>query len=265
MQLTKHHGLGNDFLVLVDPGAAGRFDAALAVALCDRRTGVGADGLLRAVPGGPGGAEVTMVLLNADGSRAEMSGNGIRCLVQAVVDAGLAGPGEVRVATDAGLRIVTDLGRPGEPTRSLRVDMGVAKVDGDEDRWPGQGIGRGLAVDVGNPHVVLEALDEGLDVATIGARLDAQADGGTNVELVRPGAAADVVDMEVFERGVGVTLACGTGACAAAVAAARWGWTGPRTTVRMPGGEVVVELGDDGGVLLTGPATFVARVEVPGI
>src|SRR4051812_42870922 len=109
MRLTKHHGLGNDFLVLLDLAGHQSVAAADAVALCDRRTGIGADGLIR-VSAGTAGADVTMVLLNADGSEAEMSGNGIRCLAQAVFQAQLA-PGPVlRVATAAGLRTVTQLG-----------------------------------------------------------------------------------------------------------------------------------------------------------
>src|SRR6186997_2153257 len=105
MRLTKHHGLGNDFLVLLDLTGTQPISAELAVALCDRRTGVGADGLLR-VSAGTDGADVTMELRNADGSRAEMSGNGIRCLAQAVFQAGLVAPPVLRVATDAGLRTV---------------------------------------------------------------------------------------------------------------------------------------------------------------
>ena len=102
MQLTKHHGLGNDFLVLLDLDGARPVSPAEVAALCHRRTGLGADGLLRATSG-TAGAQVTMELLNADGSTAEMSGNGIRCLAQAMFQAGLAEPPVLTVATDAGL------------------------------------------------------------------------------------------------------------------------------------------------------------------
>src|SRR5687768_6362973 len=108
MRLTKHHGLGNDFLVLLDLDGTRPVSPEDAVALCDRRTGIGADGLLRATRG-TDGADITMELLNADGSLAEMSGNGIRCLAQAVFQAGLATPPVLTVATDAGLRTVTVL------------------------------------------------------------------------------------------------------------------------------------------------------------
>src|SRR3546814_14956418 len=114
MRLTKHHGLGNDFLVLLDLDGIRPVSPQDAVALCDRRRGIGADGLMRVTAGtdGADGADVTMRLLNADGSVAEMSGNGIRCLAQAVFQAGLATPPVLRVATDAGLRTVTVLARP---------------------------------------------------------------------------------------------------------------------------------------------------------
>src|SRR3954471_22162805 len=105
MRLTKHHGLGNDFLVLADPSGIRPITAELARAVCDRRRGVGADGLLRLSPG-TNGAQLTMELRNADGSRAEMSGNGISCLAQAAVVAGLASDPSVTVSTDAGLRTV---------------------------------------------------------------------------------------------------------------------------------------------------------------
>src|SRR5688500_9895623 len=110
MRFTKHHGLGNDFLVLLDPDGIHPMSPEQAVALCARRSGIGGDGLLR-VSAGTGGADVTMELLNAAGTRAEMSGNGIRCLAQAVYQAGLARPPALHVATDAGLRTVRVLSR----------------------------------------------------------------------------------------------------------------------------------------------------------
>src|SRR6188472_1682851 len=105
MRLTKHHGLGNDFLVLLDHDGTRPVSPADAAALCDRRTGIGADGFMRATPGG-GGAQIDMELLNADGSSAEMSGNGIRCLGQAVFLAKMAPPPALTVSTDAGFRTV---------------------------------------------------------------------------------------------------------------------------------------------------------------
>jgi diaminopimelate epimerase len=262
MRLTKHHGLGNDFLVLLDLAGDQPVDPADAVALCDRRSGIGADGLLLATAG-TDGAELTMVLLNADGSRAEMSGNGIRCLVQAALQAGaVAGP-VVTVRTDAGLRTVTVVDSSSPRDHRMSVEMGGAKVLGPEPQWVGDGVARAVRVDVGNPHLVLEwtggALPTGADLVAIGARIDGAVPGGANVELITAG--RDGIDMVVYERGVGPTLACGTGACAVAAAAHEWGLAGDRAEVRMPGGAVDIELGDP--VLLTGDTTSVASLDAP--
>jgi diaminopimelate epimerase len=264
MRLTKHHGLGNDFLVLLDLAGARAVTADDAVALCHRHTGVGADGLL---VGGPprDGAELSMVLLNADGSRAEMSGNGIRCLVQAALQAGIVGGPEVRVATDAGVRAVTVIEQESPRTHRLSVDMGPAKVGEERPAWEGHGVTRALEVDLGNPHVVLhwggDDLPDRDELIAIGSRIDAATPGGANVEIVREAADGAFLDMVVFERGVGPTLACGTGACATAVAAQRWGLTGRRAVVHMPGGSVEVVVDDP--VLLVGDTTSVASLEVP--
>ena len=264
MRLTKHHGLGNDFLVLLDLDGIHPVSPDQAAALCDRRTGIGADGLLRATAG-TGGADVTMQLLNADGSTAEMSGNGIRCLAQAVFQAGLARPPVLRVATDAGPRTVRVLARLGSATHRMSAEMGQAKVVGDEPEWVEGDVLRAVRVDVGNPHVVLHwgaaelpARDE---LVAIGARIDGATPGGANVEVIVPSAAAGALDMVVYERGVGPTLACGTGACAVVAAAAEWELCGPTATVHMPGGPAEVTLGDP--VLLTGDTTSVAILDTP--
>ena len=253
LTLTKHHGLGNDFLVLLDghPAASPLDVAALARAACDRRRGIGADGLIVASPAGDDPeADVVMELRNADGGRAEMSGNGIRCLAQAVLDAGLAAGPELRVRTDAGVRhlSVAPEMRPG--LRQVTVDMGPATVTVGE---PGR-----ASVDMGNPHLVLMVRDlADVDLDELGRRHP-----DVNVEVVAPGPQADSLDMLVHERGVGVTEACGTGSCAAAAAARVWGLVGDRVLVQNPGGPVTVDLKAD-TVLLTGPAQYVGRVELP--
>lgn len=237
LTLTKLHALGNDFLVLLDPDRAHVVDATLARALCDRSRGVGADGLIRATVQMDGSA--TMELYNADGSRAEMSGNGISCLAQALSDAGLVEAGPIAITTDAGLRTVRL--EKGQAT----VDMGhvVLKEEGD-----------GFLVDVGNPHLVLR--DEGQDLEQLGL---AHAD--LNVELVLPTGGGEIA-MRVHERGVGITDACGTGAVASAAAGREWGINGDRTVVRQPGGHAVVDLSGPTATLSV-PVTHVARVEVP--
>lgn len=264
MRLTKHHGLGNDFLVLLDLDGTQAVSAADAVALCHRHTGIGADGLLVAGPPRDGAA-LSMLLLNADGSRAEMSGNGIRCLVQAALQAGVVTGPEVAVATDAGRRTVTVVEQKDARTHRLSVDMGPAKVGEERPAWVGGSVTRALEVDLGNPHVVLHWGDEQLpdrdELIAIGSRIDAATPGGANVEIVREAADGAFLDMVVFERGVGPTLACGTGACATAVAAQRWGLAGHRSAVHMPGGTVEVVVDDP--VLLVGDAVSIGAVEVP--
>jgi diaminopimelate epimerase len=237
--LTKHHGLGNDFLVLLDTGDRYGSDAGeLALALCDRHRGIGADGLIRLGP------DRRMHLHNADGSRAEMSGNGIRCLAQAMVDSDLYPGPEFEIQTDSGPRWVAigDADPPG--LRMVTVDMGPARVISSH---------RGRAeVDTGNPHLVL--LDEDQDLVELG-----QQHPDLNVELIR--VEGFDVTMRVHERGVGLTQACGTGSCASAAAAHEWGLVGTSMTVHNPGGDVLVELKPE-TVLLTGPAQFIGRIEV---
>lgn len=262
MRLTKHHGLGNDFLVVLDLDGIHPVSPEQAVALCDRHTGIGADGILR-VTAGHGEADVTMRLLNADGSVAEMSGNGIRCLAQAVFQAGLAAPPVLRVATDAGLRTVTVVERTGPRTHRMSVEMGQAKVGEEQPEWVTGDVLRAVHVDVGNPHLVLHwggAELPGTDeLIALGARIDGSTPGGTNVEVIQP--VPDGLDMVVYERGVGPTQACGTGACAVVAAAREWELTGETATVHMPGGPVDIALGDP--VLLTGDATSIAIFDTP--
>jgi len=262
MKLTKHHGLGNDFLVLLDLDGRHPIDEEIAVAICDRHRGVGADGLIRVTAGD--GGRVRMELRNEDGSRAEMSGNGISCLAQAVVRAGLATGGVVEVDTDAGPRTVTVVEAEAPHRHRMRVAMGTPRIEGDRPEWTDERILRAVAVDMGNPHVVLHVADpdDVPDLVEVGERIDGATAGGTNVELVLPGGPGEV-RMLVFERGVGPTLACGTGAVAVAAAARAWELAPATTTVHQPGGPALVELADDGPAHLTVPVVAIAVVEWP--
>lgn len=259
LTLTKHHGLGNDFLVLLDLDERTPVDAAMARALCDRHTGIGADGIMRVTPG-THGADVTMQLRNADGGEAELSGNGLRCLGQAVVDARVAPGPFVTVATAAGVRRLEV--RPGDLPRTavVSVEMGKAELGPDQPQnFPDR---KARTVDMGNPHLVLIGPDPaGVDVAGLGAQLEKVHAGGINVEFVKVGPGLDELTMRVWERGVGETLACGTGACAAAAAAHAWGLVGERVTVVQPGGAAAVEVRPD-GLVLRGPTQRIARIEV---
>lgn len=262
--LAKHHGLGNDFLVWLtdDATLSGVGDlGALARRLCERHRGLGADGLLVGTPGGEDSADVSMVLRNADGSAAEMSGNGIRCLVHAVLRSQEreSASGTLAVATDAGLRTV-EFGpeREGRPdTIWASVDMGAVTV-ADADAEPSAE--RAVRAIVGNPHLVLLDRERRLDLASTGA-----AHPDVNVEIIRAVGHDGRIGMDVWERGVGYTLACGTGAVAAAVAAQRWGLGGARSTVVMAGGEAEVALSPTATgstTTLAGPSQWIADVEV---
>lgn len=262
--LTKHHGLGNDFLIAIEPNAElGPDDA---VRWCDRRTGIGADGLIAAMPAGEDPSSWTMTLWNADGSRAELSGNGLRCLGQALVlaDDGGGSSRSFTIHTDAGPRPLEVFPDRSSDTDEVTVAMGVpASGPPAFDGWPALGVDvrRQLGVDVGNPHLValVERLGD-IDLATVGPAVEAHYEGGMNVELI------EIIDrssirLRVWERGAGLTEACGTGACAAAYAARSWDRVDGRVDVEMPGGSAVVAT-DGGQLSLTGPATFVAVVEV---
>jgi diaminopimelate epimerase len=283
MRLTKHQGLGNDFLVLLDDDGSHALAADEVRALCDRHRGVGADGLIRATRPGDAvnvGIVAIMELTNADGSRAEMSGNGIRCLAQALVVAGWAPGPALPISTDAGLRTVTVHGQIDAVTQVSSVDMGPARVVGDAPEWAGGPFRRALLVDVGNPHLVLELAPGHGDAARadtdevrlveLGERVNAKLPEGANVHLLAPdgddgrggGGGRGGIVIRTYERGVGPTQACGTGACASAAAAHAWGLAGERVPVLQPGGSAEVTLGGR-SVVLRGPATLVAAVEVP--
>ena len=269
VMLRKLHGWGNNFLVALDadqpdgpldPGSV----AAAAPLLCDRRRGVGADGLIHGTAGGPGAA-VTMALHNADGGRAEMSGNGIRCLAHAVVWSAGQWADTVVIDTDVGRRTLRlSGGSVGEPVPTevvVEVPMGVVAPGPDDSRVADLLEGsRYLTRDVGNPHLVLEVPDPAAVVlGEVGPLLEAAFPAGVNVEVVAVRGGA--VDLCVWERGVGLTEACGTGACAAAHAARAWGLVGDSVAVRMPGGEALVRLDGDEATLV-GPSVAIATVEV---
>jgi len=276
LAVTKLHGLGNDFLVVLDDGhtgpGVGRLDADLARRLCDRHLGIGADGFIvgtrlpvggrGATGAGTGQAQLRFQLWNADGGEAEMSGNGIRCLSHAALDAAwVAEHVPFAVMTPAGRREVT-IRRGSDPGSTWgSVEMGEAKVRGEVDRC---NIGHGqLLVDVGNPHLVVLGPDPAtVDVGTLGPVLEATDPAGLNIEFVTLGPGPDEVTMRVWERGVGETEACGTGACAAAAALHYWGRVGAAVTVYQPGGAAVVELHPDGTVTLAGPSVHVASCRV---
>ena len=261
--LSKHEGLGNDFLIAVDPPRP--LAPADARSWCDRRRGVGADGLIE-LRSQPSESPFVMTLFNADGSKAEVSGNGLRCAAQALAaHLGLEAPSALDIDTDAGRRHVELLAIKG-PLADVRVDMGVAKPGPpDSTAWDGLQVvvHRQVGVDMGNPHLVALVDDpDKYDIAHVGATVEADYPAGLNVHLVSV-EADGTIELRVWERGAGVTEACGSGACAAGVAATRWGLVEGPVSVHMPGGAAAVEVVDD-NVLLSGPAAYIAQVVVDG-
>jgi diaminopimelate epimerase len=262
LELTKHHGLGNDFLVVFHPPVDDL--AALAQRLCDRRRGIGADGLL--VGESEPGYAARMTLFNSDGSRAEMSGNGIRCFAQALARR----RGDLLpqcILTDAGDRLVTLYATDDANVIEAAVDMGPVELIDEPADWHRVGTDPLRPVShlsVGNPHAVVGVEDiTVVDLLTIGEIVP-----HVNLELVELGPEPYAITMRVHERGAGITEACGTGACASAWAAMSWGLLDPdlgEITVHMDGGDAKVRLHDpkNGHVTLVGPAVFVASITVP--
>ncbi len=272
MRLLKHHGLGNDFLIaLEEVNGPLHGDATLARAVCDRRRGLGADGFIigarpAAYSGDDRPIDVVMHLWNADGSRAEMSGNGIRCLGQALAMARDDHEATYRVATDAGVRELVVHDDAGHRFATVSVTMGVL-ADGPvvpTSVVERLGADRLATADLGNPHIVVLVPDlSTVDLVGTGSWVESQFDAGINVEFIALGAEPDTLDLLVWERGAGVTEACGTGATAAATLAHRWGLVGREVRVSMPGGsaEVIVSAEPDGESILIGPSQHVATIE----
>ena len=262
---TKSHGAGNDFVLIADlDDRLWLLDAKLVAALCDRHQGVGADGLIRIAPSRA--AEFFMDYYNADGGVAEMCGNGIRCLAKYVADRGIATGETMRVDTRAGVKeLVLYRGADGLVDR-VRVDMGAPILE--RAGIPVGGIGDPLHVPVsvdgasydaaclsmGNPHAVI-FVDRlaGVPVESHGPAIERaeQFPAKTNVEFTEV-LSQDAVRVRVWERGVGETQACGTGACATAVAANLRGLTGREVAVHMPGGTLDISWTPE-TVFLTGP------------
>jgi diaminopimelate epimerase len=242
--VTKMHGARNDFVV-VDARIQPLNDPIeFARTVCDRHAGVGADGLLIVENAGP---FVSMRVINADGSEAEMCGNGVRCIAR-YLDERDEGADQT-ISTKAGLISTSVIVRG--PVYRVRVDMGIPRIMDLPLPWP-----HALAVDTGNPHVVLfvGSLDE-IDLAALGERMqsDPLFPNGVNVHLaaVRDPHAIDVAH---YERGAGLTMACGTGAVACAKAAIARGLAQDPVTVSVPGGDLLVEFAQTGSALMTGPA-----------
>jgi diaminopimelate epimerase len=250
----KYNGTGNDFVMIADLDGRYELDGELIAAICDRHRGVGADGLIRVTEADDG--DFFMDYYNADGNVSQMCGNGIRCLSKLVFERGFTDKRDLTISTRAGLKYVTLLVKDGV-VGAVTVDMGKPSfrrgdlpMQGDPDSSfvaePVELDGRsykGTAVSMGNPHLVLfvDVDPRDIDVAGIGSRLehDPRFPERTNVEFVAT--SGNGLSVRVWERGVGETMACGTGACASLVAAHMAGLVPARADVTFPGGTLDID------------------------
>jgi diaminopimelate epimerase len=268
----KYEGLGNDFVV-VDADRADALSVERARELCDRRLGIGADGVLLVLPGTTPGADGRMVVINADGSIPEMCGNGLRCVALHVARARGLAEGTLTFDTDAGTKrcAIDDRGFRGLVT----VDMGVVRWTGDVSidlHEPLVGGRRGSAEagqddvwelalgDAGNPHAITRRPASLEEIRRVGPRVEKHPrfPSGTNVEFAVVRSPTEI-DLVVWERGVGITQACGTGACATVAVAVAKGWSPADTDVdvTLPGGVLHIRIDGRGHAIMRGPARHV--------
>ena len=269
---TKMHGIGNDFVVVdcLQQDAPVEADLQSAsVHLCDRRFGIGGDGVLLVLPSET--ADYKMRMFNPDGSEAEMCGNGIRCFAKFVYDRGYTWSTRMTVETLGGTKVL-ELTPKDDRIETVKVDMGSPGLDRADlamEGAPGPVLGETLTADdakftitgvsMGNPHIVFFTDDvQGVPIEQVGPPLENHPlfPRRTNVHAVQVLGDSEL-RMVTWERGAGRTLACGTGACACVVASALNGRTGRRVRAHLPGGDLLIEWGDDDHVYMTGPATEV--------
>jgi len=255
MKFTKMQGLGNDYLyVYGEPENA----AAWSVKLSERHFGAGSDGMIWISPSSV--ADFKMRIFNADGSEANMCGNGIRCVGKYVHDKGYTDKTELRIETRSGVKTLRLHLTEGKVS-SVTVDMGTVTIATEQTLTAGGETVACTPVDVGNPHAVIFVDDaETAPLTALGPAIERHAafPGGVNVEFVQL-LERNALRMRVWERGSGVTLACGTGACASAAAAVRRGVCDPDTEIRvhLDGGTLHITVGTDGRVQMEGPCEFV--------
>jgi diaminopimelate epimerase len=273
LRFTKMHGLGNDFVMIDAVSQPVSLDADAVRALADRHRGVGCDQLLIVEPATGGEADFRYRIFNADGGEVEQCGNGARCFARFVVDRGLAAGPEIRVETLAGLltlrleddgQVTVDMGAPRLEPEAIPFEASAESVSyalavGDADYEIG-------AVSMGNPHAVLRVDDvDRAPVAELGPRIEAHPRFPRRVnvgfmQVVSP----EHIRLRVFERGVGETEACGSGACAAVVSGRLRGWLASRVAVDVLGGRLMIEWQGVGSpVMMTGPTATVFEGRIP--
>lgn len=269
MRFIKMHGLGNDFVFLDHFSVTPEVDySVLAKKLCHRQFGIGGDGLAVILPSEI--ADAKMRIFNSDGSEPEMCGNAIRCFARYVYDQGIVIDDSMQVETGAGILKLNLTIIEGQ-VQGVQVDMGEPILRADLIPVLGEGepvVGQEIevlgetylytAVSMGNPHCVIFVDDYStLDFDRVGPAIEKHPlfPRKTNVEFIQINSTQELT-MKVWERGAGPTLACGTGACAATVAAVLNQKTERMVTVHLPGGDLFIEWGSDNHVYMTGPATY---------
>ncbi len=264
MEFTKMHGLGNDFLIFEDDGKERDWNA-LAAKLCQRRLSVGADGIMIVMPSQI--ADIRMRIINADGSEAEMCGNGIRCFAKYIYERGIVKKTDMAVETLAGVirpRLVVEDGKVAD----VSVDMGSPVFERENIPMAGEGsafdvpleaAGQTIVISallMGVPHAVVLTEDiEGLDTVDLGPAIEKHSlfPRKINVNFVQIMDRGNIRIL-TWERGAGFTLACGTGSCASVVALHKKGLIDATATVHLTTGRLVIELLEDGRVIMAGPA-----------
>lgn len=248
---TKMHGIGNDYVYFTEMPCPPENLPELSRRLSDRHRGIGGDGIILALPSEI--ADFRMRIFNADGSEARMCGNGSRCVGKLVSDLGLTDKDQITLETLSGIKTLRlTKGADGKVT-DVCVDMGAGKVSATEIL---QGY-RTVPVDMGNPHgvVFIDCSPDDFDVKGLGSRLENDPfwPDRANIEFAHV-ASPDRIDIRVWERGSGETMACGTGACATALAAFTTGRCSSKVTIGLPGGELIIEIQPGNRVIMTGPA-----------
>ncbi len=257
LRFAKYHGLGNDFVLVEGP----LMDPVRARRVCDRRRGIGADGVVTILPPRTPDAAAAMHIYNSDGSVAEMCGNAIRCVAKHLAERRGLG-GALRIDTDAGTKACTLHRGPDGEVAAVSVEMGPARLQGETELRVGSEVLRAVRVSMGNPHAVLFDEPTAERARAVGPAIEKAVDGGVNVGFARPGPGG--IDLVVWERGAGLTDACGTGACAAAVASIQRGAAraGAPIEVRLPGGALEITVAADlARVTMRGPAERVFEGE----
>ncbi len=275
-QFTKMHGAGNDYIYMYCPHTPPKDPAALSQYVSDRRFGIGSDGLVLILPSQQ--ADFKMRIFNADGSEAMMCGNATRCIAKYVYENGLTDKTTVDLETNSGIKILVMEVKNGV-VEQVTVDMGAPiltpaqiPIDADGENYIDQPLeveGKQwniTAVSMGNPHAVLFVEDvDGLDLETIGPKFEHHPlfPQRVNTEFIKI-IDKNTLQMRVWERGSGETWACGTGACAALVAAVLCGHCerGQAVTIKLRGGDLVITWTEQGSVLMRGGATTVCTGEV---